>query len=54
MFIENKDYLIGLKYVATYTGATKTHYIFRGEFTEFSISKANTLSIRQVFRYIKL
>lgn len=54
MFIKDNKYLIGLKHTVVYTGETDTHHIFKGDTIEFYVSKANVLSVRQVFKYIKL
>jgi hypothetical protein len=54
MFNTTTKYLIGLKYLVAYISSNATHHIFKGDNTEFYISKSNQLSVRQAFKYIKL
>ena len=54
MFIKDNKYLIGLTTPVVFVGNTEIHYIFKGEHTEFYISKNNLLSVRQPFKFIKL
>ncbi len=53
MFVMGEVYMYQLQTKVIYVGETPTHYIFKGETTEYVVSKKNN-SIRKPFKFIKV